>query len=176
MSTPRLLFFVAVAASLIGSIGLAQVTARQGAPAATEFRSPMVLEVPLPDMSHLSPGTGKAFNRDIENYRCEGISLHSLTVRVKDRPRKSDTGTVTLEINGAVSIPPSNDRLVDIRFVAKKAEAILGTTSVTKLDAEEDRTTKFRATLRLDQARLIDAFSSDPHPSLEVTVTVSNNS
>lgn len=175
MTTSRTVVLLTVAVALLGSTGSAQVTARQGTSGLIRFDSPMILEMPLPDISRLPVGAVAALTSDIAKYRCDDVSLRFLSIRVRDRPRSGGTGTMTIEFTGAVHVPPSQDRLVSIGFVAKQAGTTLGSATVKKVDAEEDRVTNYRVILKLDQARLVDAFASDPSPLLEMSVTVSNN-
>ncbi|HXO21533.1 MAG TPA: hypothetical protein VOA87_16600, partial [Thermoanaerobaculia bacterium] len=76
----------------------------------------------------------------------------------------------------SIGVPASFDRLVAVSLVVRRGEMTLGKTSAANINAEEGRSTPFRATIALDEAQLISAFSSEPLPILEITVTVRNNS
>jgi hypothetical protein len=73
--------YLLVLISLLASPALltAQVVARQGTPAESplqEFKSPMVLDLPIKDFKDLPPDTGREF-KEVRKYYCdERSALH----------------------------------------------------------------------------------------------------
>jgi hypothetical protein len=134
----------------------------------------MVLEVPLPNVTRHPIGARTALGADILNYTCADISLPTLTIEVKKRSQRNGNRLV-LEIAGGARVPPSHDRLVDATIIVKKGDTVIGRASAIHVDAEENRTTSFHIALALDEMQLRDAFATEPHPILEITVVVRDN-
>ncbi len=174
MTYARLVGFSALTMIGMATTTLAQVVARQGPAVTHEFHSPMVLEVPLPNVTRYPIGALKALGSDIPNYRCDDVSLASLTIEVKKRSQRKGNSLV-LEVAGGVQVPSSHDRLVDLTFIARKGDTVIGRASVVNLDAEEGRTTSFRTDITLDEVQLREAFAAEPYPILEMTVAVRDN-
>ena len=174
MTYARLVAFSALTMIGMATAALAQVVARQGPALTHEFHSPMVLEVPLPNITRYPIGARKTLGSDIPNYTCDDVSLPSLTIEVKKRSQRKGN-TVVLEIAGGAHVPSSHDRLVDVIFIAKRGDTLIFKANVLNLDAEEGRTTSFRTDITLDEVQLRDAFAAEPHPTLEITVVVRDN-
>jgi len=175
--TSRLARISAVAVCLsMPSVSIAQIVARQGTvDAEHQFKSPMILQLPAPNLTKLPAGTRIVVSADIGRFTCDVVSVATLTVEHKTGPRHS-TGKLIAEFAGSIGVPASFDRLVAVSLVVRRGEMTLGKTSAANINAEEGRSTPFRATIALDEAQLISAFSSEPLPILEITVTVRNNS
>jgi hypothetical protein len=174
MTYARFVAFSVLAMIGMATAALAQVVARQGPAVTHKFHSPMILEVPLPNITRYPIGGLKTLGSDIPNYTCDDVSLPSLTVEVKKRSQRKGN-ILVLEIAGGVLVPSSHDRLVDLIFIAKRGDAVIGRASVLNLDAEEGRTTSFRTDITLDEVQLREAFAAEPHPIIEMTVTVRDN-
>lgn len=160
---------------LISSVSSAQIVARQGTiDTEHHFKSPMLLQLPLPNITTLPMGTRRGVAAEIGRFTCDDVSIETLTVEHKAGPRRPD-GKLTFEFAGSVRVPDSFDRMVGVSLVVKKGDVTLGGATAAKIDAEEGRATRFHVTVILDEAQSIDAFRSDPPPILEVTVTVRAN-
>lgn len=167
---------LSVAASQIHAS--AQVTARQGeapAPKIVQFESPMILELPLPDVLALKPGNAKRL-AEVRNYICDkDVSLLSLTATTRYKgPKKARS--MELIVSGLVSIIDSYDRRVDIRLRLKDGETEIGTGFLRNYSAAEERNTEFSVSLPVDEVKLQAAFTSERKPVLELTLTVRDDS
>ncbi|MCB1058516.1 MAG: hypothetical protein KDD11_23680 [Acidobacteria bacterium] len=169
---------IAVIALALAPSSLAQVTARQGEPTQreqTEFHSPMVLEVPLPDLTRLSLGQGMLISRELGRFVCDDANLNgSLWVDLR-KPRRGEEGKAVLEFRGSVHVRESYDRLVDLTFRVKGSEEVLGEGVVRKLDVEEERTRPFTARVAVSEEGLRRSLASEPGPTVEITVNVKDN-
>ena len=152
----------------------AQVVAKQGVPDIRDFRSPMILELPLPNLANLPIGAIKSLGPQLQGYSCEGVSVPLLVLKVSQRKPRTNP-TLTIDISGAVRVPPSRDRFVDLAFVILKDGKAMATARIQRLDAEEDRPTTFDSSVHLNEGDLKTAFTSDPPPRLQLTVSVADN-
>jgi len=153
----------------------AQVVARQGDPAVSplqEFKSPMVLDLPMKGFRELSFDTGKDF-KEVRKFYCDDLVISQLLVSKKEDGRR---GGIKLEIKGAVSVRPSYDRLAILRFDLVKGEERIATTQISGINAEEGKTRSFATVLRLDANEAAAFLSPEADPILRVTVTVKDNS
>jgi hypothetical protein len=169
-----ILFCLAVSPVLLD----AQVVARQGSPAESplqDFKSPMVLDLPLRDFKALPFGSGKDF-KEVRKYYCEDLVLSQLMLVKKEDSHRGKPPGVRIEIRGAASVRPSYDRRTTLRFDVLKGEERLATTQVFHLSTEEGKTTPFRAELRLPSEELERLFAEGEPPLLRITVTVEDNS
>ena len=169
MTHAKLVALSALAMIAMAAAALAQVVGRQGPALTQEFHSPMILEVPLPNVTRYPIGARTSLGADIPNYTCDAVSLPGLAIEVKKRSQRNGN-RIVLEIAGGAHVPPSHDRLVDVTFIVKRGDNVMGKASVTNIDAEEDRTTSFRTALTLDEVQLRNAFTVEPYPTLEMTV------
>src|SRR5262245_32615470 len=112
-------FAIAVLVLFVVSAGLqAQVVARQGDPSESplqEFKSPMILDLPLKDFQVLPFGSGKDF-KEVRKYYCEDLVLSQLMVMKKDDSHRGKPPGVKMEIRGSASVRPSYDRMTTLRF------------------------------------------------------------
>lgn len=171
--TVLLLFLIAVSRP-----GESQVTARQGSPAEPEivrFNSPMVLEIPLSDIRTLPPEAQRQLP-GVRKYVCDNdVSLTQMYVAKKYSGRKRER-QLALAINGAILVTDSYDRLVDIGMRLVRDGRLLANATVRGISAEEERTTPFKLMLPVTEPVLEDAFAGGALPTLELTLTVHNNS
>lgn len=168
-----LLFSTLVYAALLD----AQVNARQGDPSTSplqQFQSPMVLDLPLPDLGQLSLGKGFTF-REVPKFYCEDVVVSQLVMtKLKNREKP---GGFSLEFRGFVSVRASYDRWTTLRFDLLRGQKRIATMGIPRMDTEESRTTPFVKDLKLDASQVERLFApEDSKPSLRVTVTVENNS
>jgi len=136
--TVSLFTLLALAAISLG----AQVVARQGDPAESplqEFKSPMVLELPLKDFRELPKGTGRDF-KEVRRFYCEDVVLSQLVVSPKKETRRGKPPVVRLDIRGALSVRLSFDRLVTLRFDLINGEERFSTTQVPRINAAKPLT------------------------------------
>jgi hypothetical protein len=169
-----LLAFLTLAAASLG----AQVVARQGDPAESplqEFKSPMVLELPLKDFRDLPKGAGRDF-KEVRRFYCEDVVLSQLVVSPKKETRRGKPPVVRLDIRGALSVRPSFDRLATLRFDLINGEERFSTTQVPRINAEEGKTQTFSASLSLAEEEYQRFFTTGDNPRLQITVVVSDNS
>ena len=155
-----------------------QATARQGetpAPKTMQFESPMILDLPLPNVLSLKPGAAKRL-AEVRNYICDkDVSLLSLMVAKRYRGYKK-TRSLELVVSGLVSIIDSYDRRVDIRLRLKDGDAEIGAAILRNYSTAEERNTEFSISLPVDEPRLEAAYSSEHGPVLELTLTVRDDS
>jgi hypothetical protein len=140
-----------------------------------EFKSPMVLELPLKDFRALPKGAGRDF-KEVRRFYCEDVVLSQLVVSPKRETRRGKPTVVRLEIRGALSVRPSFDRLATLRFDLINGEERFATTQVPRINAEEGRTHTFSASLSLEEEEYERFFTTGDNPRLQITVVVSDNS
>jgi hypothetical protein len=155
-----------------------QVVARQGTSAESslqEFKSPMVLDLPIQDFQRIASGSGKDF-KEVRKYYCDDLVISQLLVTKKEETHRDKPASWRLEIRGSVSVRPSHDRLATIRFDAVKGEERVATTQVVDLNAEEGKEQAFKAKLNLTPEDIDRLFAPGEPPLLRVTVSVEDNS
>ena len=173
--TPPLLLLSLI---LAHSLSLhAQVTARQGDPsesAAREFKSPMILDLPLKDFQRLTSGSGKDI-KEVQKYYCDDLTISRLVITKKEESHRGKPSGLHLEIDGSLYVRPSYDRLVTLRFDAVKGEDRLATIQVSDISVGEGRTKGFKADLYVHPAALDRLFAEGMPALLRVVVTVQDN-
>jgi hypothetical protein len=155
-----------------------QVVARQGDPAESplqEFKSPMILDLPLKDFKGIPWKAGKDF-KEVGRFYCEDLVISRLGVAKREESHRGKPSGMRLDIQGAVTVRPSYDRLATLRFDIVKGEARLATTQVSHLNAEEGKTRSFSAEVILGPEDIERLFAAGADPLLRITVTVQNNS
>lgn len=173
----RTVSFLALFTLVAASLG-AQVVARQGDPSESpfqEFKSPMVLELPVKDFPELPAGSGRDF-KEVRRFYCEDVVLSQLVITPKRETRRGKPAAVRLDIRGSVSVRPSFDRLATLRFDLINGEERFASTQVPRINAEEGKTRTFSASLSLDEEEYERFFSTGENPRLQITVTVIDNS
>ena len=156
----------------------AQVVARQGDPAESplqEFKSPMVLELPLKDFRDLPEGTGRDF-KEVRRFYCEDVVLSQLVVSPRKESRRGKSPLVRLDIRGTLSVRPSFDRLATLRFDLINGEERFSTIQVPRINAEEGKTRTFSTSMSLEEVEYERFFSTGDNPRFQITVAVSDNS
>jgi hypothetical protein len=154
----------------------AQVTARQGDPsesAAQEFKSPMILDLPLKDFRRLTSGSGKDF-KEVKKYYCDDLTISHLVVVKDEETHRGKPSGLHLEISGSVYVRPSYDRLATLRFDVVKGEERF-TTTQESISAGEGKTRSFKADLHLQPETLDRLFAEGAPALLRVVVTVQDN-
>jgi hypothetical protein len=172
-------WYLLVLVSLLASPVLltAQVVARQGTPAESpleEFKSPMVLDLPIQDFKDLAPTTGRDF-KEVRKYYCEDLVITQLLVTKREESKRGKPSVIKLDIRGSIAVRPSYDRLAILRFDVVKGERRFATAQVSQIDAEEGRTRTFATNLRLEAEDFDRLFAEGEPPLLRVTVTVQDN-
>jgi hypothetical protein len=175
--SPGLILALLVAAAPI-SASSPQVTARQGTappPQEEHFASPMVLDLPLPRVTALEPGSLLRL-ADVRKYICDQhVTLLSLTVAKQYKgPRKARS--LELVVSGFISVTDSYDRRVDITLQLRNGEEKLSAQTLRNYSTEEERVTPFRILLPVDESKLEAAYSSENPPILELMLTVRDDS
>jgi hypothetical protein len=155
-----------------------QATAKQGTappPKEVHFASPMILELPLPNVSPIEPGSYLRL-ADVRNYICDNhVSLVNLTVAKQyTGPRKARS--LQLVIAGSVLVIDSYDRRADIALQLRSDEQVLASQALRNYSTEEERLTPFRILLPVDESRLMAAYTEAQPPILELTLTVRDDS
>jgi hypothetical protein len=155
-----------------------QATARQGTappPQEAHFASPMVLDLPLPQVTAIEPGSALRL-ADVRKYICDNhVTLLNLTVAKQYKgPRKARS--LELVVSGFVSVTDSYDRRVDIALQLRSGTEKLAAQTLRNSSAEEERVTPFRMLLPVDESKLEAAYSSENPPVLELTLTVRDDS
>ncbi|HXU33875.1 MAG TPA: hypothetical protein VN851_25165 [Thermoanaerobaculia bacterium] len=173
-----LLITLALLVAALPIFAAPQVTARQGeasAPKIVQFESPMILDLPLPNILGLKPGSAKRL-AEVRNYICDkDASLLSLTVAKQYKgPKKART--LELIVAGLVSIIDSFDRRVDIRLRLKDGDVEIGAGILRNYSTAEERNTEFSVSVPVNEAKLQAAYDSEHGPVLEPTLTVRDDS
>lgn len=161
----------------VGSAVQAQVVARQGETQESplqDFKSPMILDLPLKDLPVLPFNSGKDF-KEVRKYYCDDVVLSQLVVVKKKDSRRGQPPGVRMEIRGTVSVRQSHDRLVTLRFDVVKGEERFATAQVSHVNAEEGETTPFTAGLRLAAEEIERLFAEGEPAVLRVTMAVADN-
>jgi len=155
----------------------AQVVARQGSAADSpleEFKSPMVLDLPLKNFREMPVGTGKDF-KEVRKYYCEDLVLSQLLVDKREDSHRGKPSGLRLDLHGAVWVRPSYDRLATLRFDVVKGEKRFATNQIFNINAEEGQTHSFSTSLKIAAEDLDRLFAEGEAPLLRVTVTVQDN-
>jgi hypothetical protein len=154
-----------------------QATARQGtAPSPQEhFESPMILDLPLPNVTSLEPGSQMRL-ADVHKYICDNhVSLLNLMVAKRYKgPKKARS--LELIVSGFVSVADSYDRRFDIALQLRSGEERIASQTLRNSSAAEERSTPFRILLPVEESKLVAAYSAEQAPLLELTLTVRDDS
>jgi hypothetical protein len=155
-----------------------QATARQGTappPQEVYFASPMILDLPLPNVTSLDPRSVLRLG-DVHKYICDNhVRLLNLTVGKQYKgPKKARS--LELIVSGSISVIDSYDRRVDIALQLRSGEEKIASQILRNFSAEEERNTPFSILLSVDEARLAAAYSAEQSPLLELTLTVRDDS
>lgn len=160
---------------LIATSTSGQVTAHHGASEVTDFESPMVLDLPLPNIAPL-PADSQLHLADTSKYTCDkNVSLVNLVVTKRSKSHRGETSTEVV-VSGSVFVGSSHDRRSDIALRIKSKDQILASQTLRNLKTEEGRRTAFQIALPVDDKALRDASASVPRPTLEITLTVRDDS
>jgi len=153
----------------------AQVIARQATPAEDPrqyFDSPMVLELPLPDLRETARSHNLSAGTEIRNFVCDAVTLHHLVI-VRGKTRgKGAKAQVPLELTGVVTVGSSRDKEVLVNYSFMKEETAIATFATKRTEVEEERSKAFRVKLRMSEAKLRTLYEGDPEPVLKIMVTV----
>jgi len=160
------------------SSAVAQVAARQGVappPAIVNFDSPMILDLPLPNVAKLDSDAQLQLP-SVRKYICDSnVQLLNLALAKEYKgPKKSRS--LALVVLGAVFVTDSYDRRFDLALRIKSGDDVLAAQTLRNHSAEEERSTPFRILLPIDESRLSSANSAEPPPVLELTLTVRDDS
>jgi len=169
--------WVLLAVLVVPASSIGQVVARQGGPSDNsieEFKSPMVLDLPLKDFQAIPSNAGKYFN-ELRKYYCDDLVISELLVSKKDETHRGKAAGMRLDVQGAVTVRPSYDRLATLRFDIVKGEERLASAEVAGIKAGERKTRKFSTKLTLDADQLARLFAAGPDPLLRITVTVQSD-
>lgn len=155
--------------------GNAQVEARQGDAKQVrpnDFTSPMVLELPLSDLSSLADGELVEYQNEIRDFFCDDVALRHFQIE-RQKTRGPDASTqVTFRVRGTLYVRPSHDREVALDITIGKGEEVVAETRLTEIEAEEKKRKAFKQRFVVSQSRLREAFSSEPVPTLRITMWV----
>ena len=157
---------------------IAQVAARQGVappPAIVNFDSPMILDLPLPNVATLDSDVQLQLP-SVRKYICDShVQLLNLAIAKEYKgPKKSRS--LALVLLGAVFVADSYDRRFDLALRVKSGNDVLAAQTLRNQSAEEQRIMPFRILLPIAESRLISAYSAEPPPVLELTLTVRDDS
>lgn len=157
-----------------------QITARQGSPEqeanpVQEFESPMVLELPLPDLRKFARGYAKTFSQELQGFVCEDSSIAELTVSRGKTSGRGNNAETSIDLEGIVYVRPSYDRLADLELSLVKDDRTIATATIRGINAEEDYRTKFKTRLKLSLQDFEGAFDGKPSPKLKIMMSVMDN-
>lgn len=155
-----------------------QVAARQGVapqPEIVNFESPMILDLPLPNVGPLGPHAQMQLAK-VRQYVCDhDVQFLNLAIAKQFKgPRKARS--LELVVSGSVLVTDSYDRRVDIALRLRSGDDVLASQILRNQSAEEERSTPFRILLPIAESRLLAAYATEPAPILEVTLTVRDDS
>lgn len=156
----------------------AQVTARQGtspAPQEVHFASPMILDLTFPIITTIEPGSALRLP-EVYRYICDNhVMLRQLTV-VKQYKGPRKARSLELLISGQVFVAESYDRRVDIALRLLSLDTEIAAQTLRNLKAEERRATPFGIAIPVDEQKLLSAYAAEKPPTLQLTVTVRDDS
>lgn len=153
----------------------AQVEVRQGDAGEerpNDFTSPMVLELPLPDLSAMSDGAIQQYQDEIRDYFCDDVALRHIQIERRKTTGPEASAQVTFRIRGTLFVRSSHDREVTLEVSIEKDGEPLIETEIREIEAEEKKSKAFKRQFVVPQSRLGTAFSSDPAPVLKITMWV----
>jgi hypothetical protein len=159
------------------SPSMAQVAKQGTAPAPEEqhFASPMILDLPLPNVDSIEPGSILRLS-GVRKYICDNhVSLIGLTVGKQYQGRRK-ARTLELVLSGFVLVTDSYDRRIDLAVKIRSGDDELATQWLRNYSAEEERNTPFRILVPVDESRLTAAYATEHPPHLELTLTVRDDS
>ncbi len=173
----RVLVLTIVLLAAAQSLSIAQVAKQGTAPPPEEqhFASPMILDLPLPNVASIKPGSVLRL-ADVRKYICDQhVSLIGLTVAKEYKgPRKART--MELVVSGLVLVRDSYDRRIDLAVKIRSGDDELATQWLRNHSAEEERSTPFRILVPVDESRLTALHATEHPPLLELTLTVRDDS
>ena len=156
--------------ALLNATSAHQIVVRQGREdTSKQFQSPMVIEVPLPDLDEKL----RLVSTDLANYTCDGVSIRALTVA---RAKRAKGKIAVLEFHGFIRVPESFDRQVDVTVALNAGAVTVAKGERLRIDAEEGRGTRVRVSLPVEETLLNGALASDARPTLKITMVVRDNS
>jgi hypothetical protein len=156
----------------------AQAAARQGVappPDIIKFESPMILDLPLPNVGAVEAGSQLQLP-NVRKYICDNdVQLLNLAIGKQYKGPKR-ARSLDLVVSGSVFVADSYDRRVDIALRLRSGEDVVASQILRNYSTEEERTTPFRILLPVVESRLLAAFSAEPAPILELTLTIRDDS
>lgn len=162
--------------AFMGGTAMSQVTAKSEAPPedlGKEFRSPMVLSLPVPAV--LNVKRPEAEDRiyqialqGLQGYECDGVVLKSVTGKAKTRGM---SGNSDLEIVITMTVQPGIDKLVNVRAELLVNDQAISADYLHPIDAEERKKATAKLALPFRNNTLQDGVA----PVLRLTITVADN-
>lgn len=155
--------------------GAPQVDARQGDPKEerpNDFTSPMVLELPLPNLSELEDREAHRFGDGIKEYYCDDVAIHELRLKRDRRRPKRGGARIFFDLRGKLYVRPSHDREVTLTLALVQGENSLAETVIEDIEAEEKKYKSFKSRLDPRESDLDAAFATEPEPLLRITMWV----
>jgi hypothetical protein len=125
--------------------------AKQGSLAYRLYASPMVVEMPLPKTARdaVVPVEGRERLRE---FVCEGVRIDRITIRVLRHPidprGKIPTGHIEADLT--LANQKGTDRSVDVLAEIVHDDVVLATTTIRKVEVEEEKRTVRPLQWRLD--------------------------
>lgn len=155
-----------------------QVAARQGTaptPQEVHFASPMILDLTFPNVAPIEPGSTVRLP-EVYRYICDNhVLLRGLTV-AKQYKGSRKARSLELLISGQVFVAESYDRRVDIALRLLSLNTEIAAQALRNLKAEEGRATLFEIRVPIDEQKLLAAYAAEEPPTLQLTVTVRDDS
>lgn len=172
-----------VVATTCTGLVLGQVSATQGSLdrdplSRTEFVSPMVLDIPSPDLREITPTRLPWLTRATSPYFCDGVNLEAVIVTPageKYRSLPNNTGVERVAVYNLVAhirVRPSHDRTVSLRVQLQLGDRIVSSTAFSGVDAEEKKLTVAKTDLVVRVAEIEELFASKLTPTLHLVMTV----
>jgi hypothetical protein len=161
--------------TLLAAFAAGQVKAKSEAPEASEkmFRSPMVLELPLPELASLptAPTRGASIGVNLSTllgYECDKVVVKAISGRVQ-LPDK--TGVAQLDILVVLYVKPGMDKTVELRLDLMAGDQRLDYAIARNVDAEERKQEQRKMILKFSPSKL----PAGTVPSFHLRMTVEDN-
>jgi hypothetical protein len=151
----------------------AQLVVKEGRPQqVVEYRSPMVLEFPVPSIVQAQAWAPNLAKRektpDLSEQVCESVLIRTLVVMVHGVTKKE---MIPIDLTTILQVKAGSDKTVTLKFEIVVGEKVVAATVLRDLDAEERKSLTRETKLLVPATRV----PSDSIPVMRVTMTVVEN-
>jgi len=145
-----------------------QIVARSGEKASADpyqIASPMILDAPV-DLSRLARRGQPVALTTLGEYSCEGVHIRQLTLAPRKPTNRND-----LVVTALLWTDKGHDKLVDLSITLLRGDAVIASTRLLDIDAEEKSKATKSARLLIPAGDLSDLTSLRLH----IEMSVENN-